>query len=346
MKKSFLLLICQIFLSIGVYAQEDDFDFSQFEQADSAKIKIFCNNKVLNLSPTKLVSIGYDYVAPFDMEVSETSSENTIPVTNNAAKISPNHGFRLNANFPVISTNKFILNASLGYWESRYNVKEGNGMPFATKLNDSPLRTTTAGFTIFKPLNQKHFLIFQGEAALNGNYDFSDIKPDFGFMKYSAAALFGWKFDDNTNFAVGVTRTYRGGAVLHIPIVMYNKTFNQKWGIEALLPARGSVRYNFSTKSLLMFGYELEGQSYYMQSTNDNNRSWGYDKLELQKSEIRPRISWDKAITDFIWFNVQAGVRVNYRFELVGEAGDETPLIQHDMGIPFYFNFSLNLVSP
>lgn len=345
MKRILILAQC-LWLSFHCIAQDDDFDFSQFQAADNTKIKVYCNNKVLNLSPTKLISLGYDVMTPFDMKVKETSEENKIPVTNRSTPVVPNHGVRFNANFPVVSTNKFILNASVGYWESRYEVEKPNNLPFAKMLGQSALRTTTAGFTIFKPLNEKNFLIFQGEAALNGNYNFSDISPDFGKMKYSAAALYGWKFNDNTNFAVGFTRTYRGGAVLHIPILMYNKTFNQKWGIEALLPARGAVRYNFSTKSLLMFGYELEGQSYYMQPTNRENARWTPNRFELQKSEIRPRISWDKSITDFIWFNIQAGVRVNYRFELVEKAGDSKPLVKHDIGLPFYFNVGLSFVSP
>jgi hypothetical protein len=112
------------------------------------------------------------------------------------------------------------------------------------------------------------------------------------------------------------------------------------------------VRRNFSTKSLMMFGYELEGQSYHIQGTNgapaspffgsaSNANDW-----ELRKSEIRARLSWDKSITDFVWFNVQAGVVVNYRVDVDTDAGATDAWITNDLGIPFYFRFGINLVSP
>jgi len=60
----------------------------------------------------------------------------------------------------------------------------------------------------------------------------------------------------------GLARTYRAGRLLHVPVLFWNKTFNDKWGMELLLPARGFVRYNFSTTSMLQAGFELEGNQF------------------------------------------------------------------------------------
>jgi hypothetical protein len=133
---------------------------------------------------------------------------------------------------------------------------------------------------------------------------------------------------------------------------MLNKTFNSKWGVEMLLPARAAVRRNFSAKSLMMFGYELEGQSYHLQRANENNLSPMFysdattNDWELRKSEIRARLSWDKSITDFIWFNVQAGAVVNYRVAIDQDASQSEAWLDNNLGIPFYFRFGIQLVSP
>ena len=123
-------------------------------------------------------------------------------------------------------------------------------------------------------------------------------------------------------------------------------------GLEMLLPARAAVRRNFSTKSFLMMGYELEGQSYHLQDDGALNINSAFgsnverDDWEFRKSEIRARISWDKSITDFIWFNVQAGFVVNYRNTIDLNASASDAWLVNQPGTPFYFRFGIQLVSP
>ncbi|TDB63338.1 DUF6268 family outer membrane beta-barrel protein [Arundinibacter roseus] len=340
-------------LPYGLFAQtdDDDFDPDAFEMADETPIKRFCTNKITNLSPTRLVGISFDYLAGYTMSsqaaegLGATEAARYSPYD---ASVNRNSGLRLDSNIPLISKNNIIVNLTASYWESRYDIEESTVSPgHQIALNHArhPLRTSTLGTLIFKPLDEKHFLIFQAEAALNGNYNFGTIKPDFGLMKYSATAIYGWKYDDNRNFGLGVTRTYRGGRVLHIPVLLWNRTFNDRWGMELLLPARGHARYNFSTKSMLMFGYELEGQSYHVQSAPNSNTTYGFSQMELRKSEIRARVSWDKSLTDFIWFNIQAGVRPMYRYDLAPKENADA-FISNRMGMPLYFRIGLNLVSP
>jgi hypothetical protein len=33
----------------------------------------------------------------------------------------------------------------------------------------------------------------------------------------------------------GLARTYRAGQLMHLPVLFWNKTFNDKWGMELLL---------------------------------------------------------------------------------------------------------------
>jgi hypothetical protein len=331
--------------------EEEEFDPEAFKMADETPLKNFTTNKITNLSPTRLVGISFDYLGAYTMTSEAApglSSSEAARYPSYSAPVNRNTGLRLDANIPVISKNSIIANLTASYWESRYDIRENTVNPaHQIALNHArhPLRTTTLGTLIFKPLDEKHFLIFQAEAALNGNYNFNDIKPDFGLIKYSATAVYGWKYSDNQNLGVGITRTYRGGRVLHIPVLLWNKTFNDRWGMELLLPARGHARYNFSTKSMLMFGYELEGQSYHVQSAQGANTTYGFSQMELRKSEIRARVSWDKSLTDFIWFNVQAGVRPMYRYDLAPRESDDA-FISNKMGMPLYFRVGINLVSP
>jgi hypothetical protein len=334
-----------------ITTDDDEFAMDGFEEADDTVIKKFCNNKINNLNPTTLIGISYDFM--FGAELESQNPEGGDSTFMYTSPISLNHGIRLDANIPLISKSNIIVNATFSYWESRYNFDNVDSRdPLAVSLSDNPLRTANLGVLVFKPLDEKHFLIFQAATALNGNYslgtyDAGEVEPDFGKMKYTASLLYGWKKSDDQNIAIGITRTYRGGRLLHIPIFLWNKTFNNKWGMELLLPARGALRYNFSAKSSLNFGYELEGQSYLLQNS-PSRETFATNNYELLKSEIRTRIELNKAITSFIRLNLQAGVAPAYRFGLDNEASSSNAneVSIGGLGLPMYFRIGLNFVSP
>jgi len=345
--KIFYIIILFFLHQLALFAQEEDFDMGAFKESSEAKN--YCNNKVLGLSPNKLISISFDYIGN---NIWNTAAGDDFKGLYDPQKthLQNNTGLRLETNYPLISKNSIVLNTYLNYLESNYSFGD-NQTDLSNIFATHPLRSTVFGAVIFKPINEKKFFIFQADASLNGNYDFVDISPDFNKIKVSGSVLFGWKRNEHTNLAFGLSRTYRGGSALIIPVILWNKTFNSTWGAEVLFPARAAVRRNFSTKSLMILGYELEGQSYHIQNNNGTASPFfssgsSSNNWELRKSEIRARLSWDKAITDFIWFNIQAGAVINYRFDIVQEANKSDAWLTNSMNTPFYLRFGIQLVSP
>ena len=338
-----ILCLCQLTTN----AQDEEFDMNDFKE--SGDVKNYCSNKVIGLSPSKLLSLSFDVVGnnSFNTVAGKEFSGN---YTSQNADLKHNSGLRIETNYPLISKNSLIFNAYLNYWESHYQFKE-NQSSVANLLKKQALRTAVIGAVVFKPIDSKKFFIFQADGSLNGNYNFVDINPDFKKVKISGSVLYGWKRNENTNLAFGVTRTFRGGRMLHIPVILWNKTFNNNWGVEMLFPARAAVRRNFSTKSLLLLGYELEGQSYHLQSTQGAASSYfnstsNANDWELRKSEFRMRLSWEKAITDFVWFNVQMGAVFNYRLHVDEAANKSKSWLKNELGTPLYFRMGIQLVSP
>jgi hypothetical protein len=343
--KKVLTAILLAFLPLLSFSQTDttktadDFNFEEFGDADDKVIKTFCTQKVNYLSPTKLISIGYESQLPFHLaSVGTHGMAQAISTTE--THVNTFGGFRLGVNTPVISRSNFILNLGLTYWNTR--VALGNPERSANFFgNIKALNSTGINATVFKPLNNKNFLIIQANADLNGNYrNFDEL--DTKGLTFSGTAIYGWKKDDNFMWGLGVSRTYRAGQVLHIPVILYNRTFNQKWGMEVILPARAHVRRNFSPSSYLMAGYEIEGNAYYL-----GNPSGA--PLHLRRGELKPRIMFEQKITGFIWLSAQAGLRYNWRFNAFNSQNptkDQKPLFDNTLGNPLYFNVSINLVSP
>jgi hypothetical protein len=316
--------------------QSEELDFDSFGDADDKKIKTFCTQKVNYLSPTKLISIGYEAQTPFHL----TSVNNlTGNGSTNETHVNALGGLRVALNTPVISKSNFILNLGLTFWNSQVSMQNPERSVFFDKIRS--LNSTGIVATAFKPLNDKNFLILQANTDFSGNYANLGGQTSKA-ITVSGTAIYGWKKDDNLMWGLGVTRTYRAGQLLHIPVLFYNRTFNKTWGIESIFPARLNVRRNFSPSSYLMLGYEIEGNAHYLGQTNATD-------VFLRRGELKPRLTFETKLTGFIWLSAQAGLRYNWRFEgfrTQNPEANEKAIFSNTLGNPLYFNVSINLVSP
>lgn len=339
-------------LSIISYAQiqpdstkveEEDFSIYADVVDAPSNTKIYATQKILGLSPSKLISLGFDMVGAHSLEVDEIPN---FPV--NDYKISSNTGTRFAANFPVISYTKMILSLGVNYLDFNYNsdktvTKSDN--PLIYSLNQYNLRSYGVNATLFKPFNAKLFGILQFAADHNSAGLINQFNTNG--LKYGGAVIIGNKPHDRLQYGFGVTRTYRGGALIYLPVVMYNYTFkNKKWGVEMLLPARANLRYTINSRQLLFAGFEVEGNSYYMKPMVDEY-SLESNNIQLHRSEIRPRLTYEFSLYKFIWMSIQTGYRIAYRFNADDvDYNDKPYLMENTLNGSYYFNVSINLVSP
>jgi hypothetical protein len=330
---------------------EPEEDYSQYGSAEET-VK-YCTQKVRFLSPTKLISIGYEAQAPFSAKIRPIEELTYTEDYSNVVF----HGARWLANAPVISNNRFILNLGASYYESFTNIKPiqyddrslrpyGSRTESIAKSLQNGIRTVGLNATAFKPLNEKRFLIFSGQTDFSGNFGWNSLSSSFPNPTLTFAVLYGWKRNENTMLAFGATQTWRGSERIYVPLIMYNKTFNDRWGLEMLLPARAHVRYNFSPKSLLLGGFEIEGNSYQIKEAKSMlNPNPGFS--ELRRSELKFRLMYEQQLFGFVWLSVQAGWRYNYRFNFSEDRESlRTYTYEGKLGNPFYGGISLNLVSP
>ena len=325
-------------------AAEENFDAFGDAAADASMS--YNTQKVLYLTPTKLISIGYEAQLPYDLT---SKGPATAPGGGTMAetKVDAARGIRLALNAPVVSRTDFIFNVGLTYWNTGLDLANPERSPYFDKLKDG-LRTTGVNTTIFNPFDNKHFLLLQFNLDANGNYrSLGDLKSEH--FTFSGTSIYGWKPNDNLQWGLGLTRTYRAGQLLYIPVLLYNRTFSPQWGCEVIFPARAELRRNFGTSSLIKIGYELEGNAYYLGRI-------GNDNVYLRRGELKPRITYERKLAGFVWVSAQAGFRYNYRNDafrnqdVTGKRestfGSEPALFKNTLTNPLYFNVSLNLVSP
>ncbi len=347
--------------SPGTETTSEDEDFSMYDEVGFADqgAKRYCSPKIEGLSPAKLISLGFDFQGPYQMNLDTFNNDLNQGFPENG-KSTITSGARFACNIPVISKTFVVWQMGANYWESAYKIMEQGPLavgyvenPMLKSLYTNGLRTMGINTTLFKPLNDKKFLLFQGSADMSGDYNWKLMPARY--MKYSAALIYGKRPSERKQWGVGLARTYRAGELNYIPIIFYNSTdAANKWGSEILFPARAHVRRTINSRNMLFAGYELEGQSYRlyrMESIRNQD-------LEIRRAEIRLRAVYEFSLKDFIWMSVQAGYRINYRYDVdrltngkeiyraFGLASDEPYIMQNTLTNPFYFNVSVNLVSP
>lgn len=342
----------------------DDIDWSLYDDLgfEDESIKRYANAKIEGLSPAKLISFGYDFQSPYSITAGDmTLVDGSTIAGGEALQVNSTAGIRAGFNLPVVSQTNLVWQMGANYWNTSYNYAEAPTSadnPLHQTLSEHGLRTSGINTTVYKPLDEEQFILFQGSADMSGTYG-SSLMPA-KYLKYSAAVLWGKRPTEKKQWAVGVARTYRVGELNYIPVILYNKTSaNNKWGTEALFPARVHVRRTINPRNMVFLGYELQGQSFRMY----DNENLGFDirdeDLEIRRGEIRVRAIYEFSLKNFIWMSVQAGYRINYRYDVDRLASgpdiyrafgliDGTPAYAQMNGLtnPFYVNVSVNLVSP
>jgi hypothetical protein len=365
MRKFFLIFGLTLLTAGQLRSQSDttgtEDDFSMYNDVDFVDegAKRYCSPKIEGLSPAQLIYIGYDVQGPYTMKADPLTNRDGNQISGaDEMEIAATHGLRLGCNIPVISTTSLVWQMGFNYWQTNFEGIEQalpvGGRNTVIDQHRNAFRTMGLNTTVFKPLNDKQFLLFQGSGDLNGDYTLSNIMP-LRYLKYSGAVIWGKRPTEKKQWGVGLARTYRVGELNYIPVFMYNWTdAANKWGTEILFPARAAVRRTINPRNMVFAGFELQGQSYRLYK----DETLRPEDLEIRRGEIRLRMEYQFSVKDFLWVSAQAGYRINYRYHsdrldggketlrAFGLVSDAPYAMESTLTNPFYVSISVNLVSP
>lgn len=376
-KYTLLTFIFFIF-AFAVQAQEEDEEdwsiYDDYELDDDLEVKRYAAPTLSGMSPQRFISISYDAQLPYNYNFSAPRfpasdgggyATDETPEYTETGRSRFTGGMRFNTNIPIISKSSFVWQSGINYMQTVYSInpdqpfensrislpngEEGRGL--GQILHEDGLNNLNWTNTFFFPINERDFIVFQGQADLSGNYSLTEFQT-LSTLRYSAAAVYGRRMNDYFRWGVGISRTYRVGNLNYVPVIMYDWTSkNRKWGTEILFPARAYVRYNFSKDMLLLTGFDLEGQSYRISDYSVDGNSF-----ELRRGELRPKLEFQAKITGYIWLSLQGGYRWDYSFDadeladgseiFRGFFGSQEFAMRNQLQNTFFFNVGLNFVSP
>lgn len=286
--------------------------------------------------------VSYNLISPFSIE-----SIPTVPGLDRAdARLQKLEEIQFSLRLPISWKGRTTLAVGIDYLYEEYNFQNPASLryDFYTNLENKHLNSLDGQLYVLHALNERSFIGSRLGLELNGDYKDNEL-PFRQQAKASIALIYGWKPNVFTVYGLGAFYSYTWGRPSLFPVFVWNRTFNERWGIEAVLPQSFRLRRNLSPKSIFLLGGRVSGRSYHIISEAPPLRDYPF--LELQNSNVFMFLEYEQEIYDFLWFGLSAGFRYNINFTIVEEnVFRSNRIIENKVGHSPYFNISLFVVPP
>lgn len=300
--------ILALLISLAFVAQAQNLPHSSETEPEVAKEPLMlCKPGVLNKSRSKGLVLEYGLNSGYNWIV-----QNRYVQTKNYSEVAHSEHLKGKIKIPIINAPGLKLLAGYEYQAEKYYFDNIKGLESNVFESLDKMRLKTNKFTVYgsKSLNNRHYAVFRLRVAYAGDYQGWN-RFDNRYASYSGAAIFGVKPNDYLEWGIGVTVRKNFENTRVVPFLVYNRTFNDKWGVEAVLPAQIYGRYNLNEKSILLFGGTFNSKNY---SVDLNANAQALTSIyHVRHAEILFETSLEQHLFSWIWLNVKAGYQLPFR---------------------------------
>ena len=325
--------------------------------ADSASGKTdkqrFANPSVLGMGPSKGLIVRYERLPRFNV----ASTAQVVGYNNYAGEVDKNARLSIKGYIPAWNHPHLKVIVGLSYEREEFKfVGPATDYELYSNIENKGLKSTAVQVVVLRPVDDVHWYLARVKGELAGDYN-SDELSTTDYSRFSAEAIYGWKRSPNFSWGLGFQYGFTFGRRSLYPALLYNRTFNERWGVEALFPARVTARRNLSDRSILYGGYTVDGLNYIVhlrkELVRENpNGSVMTDKqplrtLELRETEVKFRLRWERELLSFLWLGAEGGYRYNYAFDAFDRTNaDREKIIDSKLAGAPYASLELFLTPP
>lgn len=281
----------------------------------------FANPSVLRMGPSKGLIVRYERMPRFNVR----SSAQVVGFRDYAGEVNKNARLSIKGYIPAWNHPHLKLIVGLSYEREEFKFNgPATDYELYGNIEDKGLKSTAVQLVVMRPVDAVHWYLARFKGELSGDYNSDQLRPR-DYFRFSAEAVYGWKRSPRFSWGLGAQYGYTFGRLSLFPALLYNRTFNDRWGVEALFPARVSFRYNASPVSLFYTGYAVEGYNYIISQrqplerqhpdgTPDRSKT-ALRTLELRETEVKFRLRWEHELLSFLWLGADVGYRYNHAFD-------------------------------
>ena len=327
--KKYAVLFLLLLISINFYAQTDSI----------ATTIDYCLPKINGVPIGKGLSIDYENQPNYALE----TIDKTGLYGNSKTQIKTNSRLKMKMKIPIMNKPYLTILGGLRYNFEEYHFETNtNTNPLFNVLEDKGLKMIGSDFLLVKPTRSKNYWLLRVRADFNGDYNSNFIQSDY--LKFSVSPAWGRKVNNDFTYAVGLSYNYRFGSPLLLPIISFNKNFNEKWDIESILPVFIKLRYKPNKGLHWINAFDLEGASYRLKTLDASFP--GYSNIHLHRSDLRFTTRIEKKLTGWFWLGADVGLNRNLTYNVTNSnRARQNILFENNLKTGFLFNFSI-FISP
>ncbi|MEM6316900.1 MAG: DUF6268 family outer membrane beta-barrel protein [Bacteroidota bacterium] len=315
--------------SVPIFIPED-FEF------DAEEAGCICSPGVINKSPGKGLLLEYK------INSGGSFTPDEVPTGIQPSRVNNLSRFRFRIKIPIVLLPRTKVLLGFDHFQEQYDFNFIQPA-FARRLNlldGTTLKSTRLTAYLLQSVGENNYLGVQARLGYNGNYS-GLVEMDNFYRQIRLSAIWGVKKRDDLEWGVGVFYSENLNRKIALPFFLYNRTFNERWGIEAAFPVSIMMRYNFTPKSLLLFGPEFSNAAYGLRGEAtqvDNDHYFRHTELQLGAKYERELLPW-------VWANVHAGLQVNFDSEYES-ATDSNEIFEPDLITGVFFRVGVFLSPP
>lgn len=332
--KKLLLSIAAILCSISQINAQDP---------ETETLEKFASPGVRGMGKSRGIVLGYERLPQFDIETEAKDPR----LENGFGRVRRNNKFDARIFAPLVNKPQTKVIFGIDYKLEEFNFQDmsPDSYPLYQYLEDKNLQSLGAQLAFLRSLDSRRFYLLRFTGELNGDWGKDDIDDELvDYFKSTFEAGYGWKKSPDFVIGVALQFGYTFGRKSVYPAIIYNRTFSDRWGVEAIFPANTRLRYNVNDKTLLYAGYKLEGASYNLYV--DEGPLAEFEEIELRRTDVKGLLRLEREIYDFLWFSVEGGFRQYYRNRVFDEIGSRDPILENDLSGAGYVRVELFAVPP
>ena len=313
----------------------------------SPDAQTFANQQVRGMGPSKGLIVKYERV-PGNFSI---VSKGVAGVADYRTEVSKNANLVVKAYAPLVNHPHLKVVLGLNYERQEYQFRDpatSDQYSLYGNIENKGLSIIGTQLAIIRPVDAVHWYLFRTKTELNGDYN-SDELGISDYLKVTSEFIYGWKRSPTFAWGIGVQLGYTLGRQSFYPVIVYNRTFNPRWGVEALFPARVLLRRNLSPRSLLFTGYEVASSNYNLKLRQPfkTDVNPAVTSLELRQIDLKFRLRFEHELLSFLWTGIEAGYRYNYGFDAFDRTNSARDrVINSQLGGTPYASLDLFIVPP
>ncbi|MFK7806464.1 MAG: hypothetical protein AB8F74_01560 [Saprospiraceae bacterium] len=260
-------------------------------------IKDFCQPGVKHKSPGKGAMIEYGYFPGYGQRSSNKES----------TTVQGNHHLLVKFKVPIINREKFKVLFGARYFEEVYIMDDPDQQDswLFHNLDGKKLKSHRFSAYVSRSIGHQHYVGMKAELSYNGDYD-SFLTVDNRYRESFLVGVVGRKPTAYKEWGLGVITRFGYRGMAAFPFLIYNQTFNERWGIEATLPVKCMIRYRMNPASLILFGGEFASRNYGV-DLEKGNESSPLGRYVINNPEGQLNIAFQQKLSKWIWMEMKTG---------------------------------------